>query len=69
MLAARKFRRGPLRLLEDLRPFQRLGLATAPLSIVLNRADTVSIDAMFTELGNIRLTQSYHSFERSPNEV
>ena len=45
MLAAREFRRGTLRLLDDLRPFQRLGFATPPLSIVLNRADTVSLDA------------------------
>ena len=45
MLAAPEFRRGTPRLLDDLRPFQRLGFATPPLNIVLNRADTVSIGA------------------------
>jgi chromosome partitioning related protein ParA len=32
MLAAREFRRGTLRLLDDLRPLQRLGFATPPLN-------------------------------------
>lgn len=45
MLAAREFRRGTLKLLQELSPFRRLGIEPPPLSIVLNRTDSVSADA------------------------
>lgn len=45
ILAARELRRGPLKLLQDLAPFRRLGIEPPPLSIVFNRTDSVSADA------------------------
>lgn len=45
MLAARELRRGTLKLRPDLAPFRRLGIEPPPLSIVLNRTDSVSADA------------------------
>lgn len=51
MLAARELRRGTLKLRPDLAPFRRLGIEPPPLSIVLNRTDSVSADAQVIMYG------------------
>lgn len=44
-LAAREFRRGTLQLFEDIAPYQRLGIATPPLQLLINRVHPVSASA------------------------
>ncbi|MGU0693697.1 ParA family protein [Pseudomonas aeruginosa] len=44
-LAAREFRRGTLQLIEDIAPYQRLGIATPPLHLLINRVHPVSSNA------------------------
>ncbi|WP_338807011.1 ParA family protein [Pseudomonas chlororaphis] len=44
-LAAREFRRGTLQLIEDIAPYQRLGIATPPLQLLINRVHPVSANA------------------------
>src|SRR5690606_25226519 len=51
MLAAREFRRGTLKLLSDLAPFKRLGFQPPQLSVVLNRADSITVDARLIRQG------------------
>lgn len=45
LLAAREFRRGTLRLLEDIAPYRHLGLAPPPLHLLINRMPAVSRNA------------------------
>lgn len=45
ILAARELRRGTLKLLADLAPFQRLGIELPPLSLLINRVHPVSANA------------------------
>ncbi|HFT8608904.1 TPA: AAA family ATPase [Pseudomonas aeruginosa] len=44
-LAARELRRGTLQLIEDIAPYQRLGIATPPLHLLINRVHPVSSSA------------------------
>ncbi|HGX3311225.1 TPA: ParA family protein [Pseudomonas aeruginosa] len=44
-LAARELRRGTLQLIEDIAPYQRLGIATPPLQLLINRVHPVSSNA------------------------
>lgn len=45
LLAAREFRRGTLRLLEDIAPYRHLGIAPPPLHLLINRMPAVSRNA------------------------
>ena len=45
LLSAREFRRGTLRLLEDIVPYQHLGITLPPLHLLINRMPAVSRNA------------------------
>ncbi|RQR79209.1 ParA family protein [Burkholderia sp. Bp9012] len=45
ILAARELRRGTLQLIEDIAPYQRLGIALPPLRLLINRVPAVSANA------------------------
>lgn len=45
ILAAREFRRGTLRLMQDIAPYRHLGIEPPPLRLLINRVHPVSRDA------------------------
>jgi chromosome partitioning related protein ParA len=45
ILAAREFRRGTLQLMQDIAPYQRLGIEPPPLQLLINRVHPVSSNA------------------------
>jgi chromosome partitioning related protein ParA len=45
ILAARELRRGTLQLIEDIAPYQRLGITLPPLRLLINRVPAVSSNA------------------------
>jgi len=45
ILAAREFRRGTLQLMQDITPYQRLGIKPPPLHLLINRVHPVSSNA------------------------
>tara|TARA_R110001599_G_scaffold192503_1_gene387931 strand:+ start:51501 stop:52352 length:852 start_codon:yes stop_codon:yes gene_type:complete len=45
ILAAREFRRGTLQLMQDIAPYQRLGIEPPPLHLLINRVHPVSSNA------------------------
>lgn len=45
ILAAREFRRGTLQLMQDIAPYQRLGIKPPPLHLLINRVHPVSSNA------------------------
>ncbi|CAK1314827.1 chromosome partitioning protein ParA [Burkholderia pseudomallei] len=45
LLSAREFRRGTLRLLEDIAPYQHLGITPPPVHLLINRMPAVSRNA------------------------
>lgn len=57
MLAARELRRGTLKLLSDLAPYQRLGVHPPPLRLLLNQVDTQTVDA------RVIMNSLRHSFD------
>jgi chromosome partitioning related protein ParA len=44
MLAARELRRGTLKLLSELEPFRRMGIAPPPLRLLLNQVNSIRVD-------------------------
>ncbi|MFK1437604.1 ParA family protein [Pseudomonas aeruginosa] len=57
-LAAREFHRGTLQLIEDIAPYQRLGIATPPLHLLINRVHPVSANARAVQRA---LREIFHS--------
>lgn len=45
ILAAREFRRGTLQLMQDIAPYQRLGIEPPPLHLLINRVHPISSNA------------------------
>ncbi|MGL4668635.1 MAG: ParA family protein, partial [Saezia sp.] len=45
ILAAREFKRGTLQLLNDMKPYERLGIALPPIELLINRFPSVSSNA------------------------
>jgi len=76
ILAAREFRRGTLQLMQDIAPYQRLGIKPPPLHLLINRVHPVSSNArviqqalrdLFTsEPGIVALDTSIPAIEAYP---
>lgn len=76
ILAAREFRRGTLQLMQDIAPYQRLGIEPPSLHLLINRAHPVSSNARViqqalrdlfaTEPGIVALNTSIPAIEAYP---